>query len=64
VLASQLLMNLIRTLTQPDPTRRFPSAEAADLFEYGAASFQRELVAGNLASEYETEIRLWLQELE
>lgn len=64
VLASQSLLSLIQTLTQPDPEKRFQSAEAADLLEYGAASFQRELVAGNLASEYATEIRLWLEELE
>jgi len=64
VLASELLMNLIRRLTQSDPEKRFQSAEAADLLEFGAASFQRELVAGNLDSPYETEIRRWLDELD
>ncbi len=63
VLASETLMSLIRTLTQPDPEQRFQSAEAADLLEYGAANFQRELVAGNLDSEYATEIRRWLDDL-
>ena len=44
--------------------RRFPSAEAADLLKEGAASFQRQLVKGDLASEYENELRLWLEELD
>ena len=44
--------------------RRFPSAEAADLMQEGAADFHRQLVMSNLASEYENEIRLWLEELE
>ena len=29
----------------------------------GAASFQRQLIRGNLASEYDNEIRVWLEEL-
>ena len=48
----------------PDPNRRFPSAEAADLVKEGAASFHRQLIVGGLASEYENEIRVWLEELE
>ena len=42
----------------------YPSAEAADLLKGGAAAFHRQLVKGDLASEYENEIRLWLEELE
>ena len=65
VVCNELLMNLIRSLIAPDPMCRFPSAEAADLVkENGAASFHRQLVKGDLASEYENEIRLWLEELE
>jgi hypothetical protein len=30
----------------------------------GAASFHRQLIKGDLASEYDNEIRLWLEELE
>jgi serine/threonine-protein kinase len=30
----------------------------------GAASFHRQLVKGDLSSEYDNEIRLWLKELE
>jgi serine/threonine-protein kinase len=65
VVVNELLMNLIRSLIAPDPTCRFASAEAADLVkERGAASFHRQLVKGDLASEYENEMRLWLEELD
>jgi serine/threonine protein kinase len=64
VVVNELLMNFCRGLIAPDPMRRFPSAEAADLFKEGAASFHRQLVKGDLASEYDNEIRLWLEELE
>ncbi len=64
VVSSDLLMNFCRGLIAPDPMRRFPSAEAADLVKEGAASFHRQLIKGDLASEYENEIRLWLEELE
>jgi serine/threonine-protein kinase len=47
-----------------DPTRRFLSAEDADLVKEGAASFHRQLIVGGLASEYENEIRAWLEELD
>ena len=57
------LLALLRGLIAPDPANRFPNAEAADLHDHGAANFQRELVKGNLSSEYENEIRLWLQEV-
>jgi serine/threonine-protein kinase len=57
------LMNLCRRCIAPDPTRRFPSAEAAELLEGGAAQFHRQLVFGDLASEYDQDIRVWLEEL-
>lgn len=57
------LMNLCRRCIAPDPTRRFPSAEAAELLEDGAAQFHRQLVFGDLASEYIHDIRVWLEEL-
>ncbi len=57
-------MNFCRGLIAPDPMRRFPSAEAADLVKEGAANFHRQLIKGDLASEYENEIRLWLEELD
>lgn len=64
VVCNELLMNFCRGMIAPDPNRRFPSAEAADLVKEGAASFLRQLVKGDLASEYENEIRLWLEELD
>ncbi len=64
VVCNELLMNFCRGLVAPDPARRFPSAEAADLMEEGAACFLRQLVMSNLSSEYDNEIRLWLEELE
>lgn len=63
VTCNDLLMNLIRGLIAPDPLRRFPSAEAADVMKDGAAGFQRQLVKGDLSSEYENEIRGWLHDL-
>jgi serine/threonine protein kinase len=64
VVGSDLLMNLCRRLVAADPARRYPSAEVANLVEDGAADFHRQLVKGDLASEYDNEIRLWLEELE
>ncbi len=64
VVCNELLMSFCRGLVAPDPSRRFPSAEAADLVKEGAASFHRQLIKGDLASEYDNEIRLWLEELE
>ncbi|MCA9100509.1 MAG: serine/threonine-protein kinase [Pirellulales bacterium] len=64
VVGSEILMNLCRRLVAADPARRYPSAEVADLVEDGAADFHRQLVKGDLASEYDNEIRLWLEELE
>lgn len=63
VACNNLLMNFCRGLIAPDPARRFPSAEAAELLEDGAASFHRQLVLSDLASEYDNEIRLLLEEL-
>ena len=63
VVRNDLLVGLIRGLIDPEPSNRFPSASAADLTEDGAASFQRQLVLGDLSSEYHHEIRLWLEEL-
>lgn len=58
-----MLMGLCRGLIAPDPMLRFPSAEDADLRRGGAAAFLRHLVISDLASEYDNEIRLWLEEL-
>ncbi|HJN12456.1 MAG TPA: serine/threonine-protein kinase [Pirellulaceae bacterium] len=63
ITVNNLLMNFCRGLIAPDPMRRFPSAEAADMLKEGAAAFHRQLVMSDLASEYGNEIRLWLEEL-
>jgi serine/threonine protein kinase len=63
VSCNDLLMNFCRGLISPDPSRRFPSAEAAELLHEGAASFHRQLVLSNLATEYDHDIRVWIEEL-
>ena len=64
VTCNELLMDFCRGLIAPDPAKRFPSAEDADHTKMGAANFHRQLIVGGLASEYENEIRAWLDELE
>ncbi len=63
ITVNTLLMNFCRGLIAPDPMRRFPNAEAANLVDEGAAAFHRQLVLTNLSAEYDNEIRLWLNEL-
>ncbi len=63
VVRNELLMEFCRKLVAPDPARRFSSAGEADLDQVGAAANQRQLVKGDLASEYDNEIRLWLEAL-
>ncbi len=64
VVRNELLMNFCRRLIAPDPARRFPGAGEADLDPEGAAAIQRQLVKGDLASEYDNDIRLWLESIE
>ena len=64
VSCNDLLMKFCSGLVAADPDRRFTSAEDADLMQEGAASFHRQLIVGGLASEYENEIRTWLQDLD
>ena len=63
VSGNELLLHLCRRLVAADPAQRFPSAQAADLGRKGAADFHRQLVKGDLASEYENDIRVWLEQL-
>lgn len=63
VSTNELLMSFCQGLIDPDPEKRFQSAEAADLVEIGAAAFHRQLVKDDLASEYENDIRIWIDEL-
>jgi serine/threonine-protein kinase len=57
-------MTICRRLTAPDPMLRFATAEQVDTGIEGLAEFQRTLVRGDLASEYENELRVWLEELD
>ena len=63
VSCNELLLNLCQRMIAPDPAQRVPTAETADVGRRGAADFHRELVKGNLASEYEHDIRAWLGDL-
>ena len=60
---NDLLMSFCRNMIAPDPNKRFPTAEDADLQKGGAAAFQRQLVKGDLSSEYNNELRKWLEEV-
>jgi serine/threonine-protein kinase len=63
VSCNELLLHLCRRLVVAEPSRRFGSAQAADLDRRGAASFHRQLVKGDLASEYSNDIRVWLEQV-
>ena len=63
VTCNELLMSFCRGLIAADPMLRFPDAEAATLVKQGAAAFLRQLVKGDMSSEYENEIRLLILEL-
>ena len=59
----ELLPGLCRGLVAADPARRFASAQAADVGRKGAADCHRRLVKTDLASEYDHDIRAWLEQL-
>lgn len=61
---SELLMTICKRLVAPDPVLRFSSADDANTGSEGLAEFQRSLVIGDLASEYDNELRIWLEELD
>lgn len=60
----ELLIPLIQRLIDPDPKKRFASAEAANLGEFGAAEFEHILVKGDFKFEYGIEIRQWIEQFE
>lgn len=64
VTCNELLMTFCCNLIAPDPSRRFTSAEAADMQKDGAGAFLRQLIKGDLASEYDSELRGWLEQLD
>lgn len=61
---SEPLILLLRRLLHPDPRKRFPTAEDAELADDGAAGFLRELVKSDLSDEYASELRQWIAEME
>lgn len=63
VLRNELLMKFLLGLIAPDPNRRFSSAEAAEHIDTGAAAFHRQLILSDMATEYDNDIRVWLEEL-
>ena len=64
VSCNELLLHLCRRLIAAEPSRRFESAQAADLGRKGAADFHRQLVKTDLASEYDNDLRVWLEKLD
>jgi serine/threonine protein kinase len=64
VVRNSTLVNFLAKMIAVNPEDRFASAEEADHSEFGAAAFERELVKGDLSSEYENELRLWLADIE
>lgn len=63
VVCNDLLMQFLHGLISPDPNRRFASAEAAVHVDSGAAAFHRQLILSDMATEYDNDIRVWLEEL-
>ncbi len=63
VSGNEMLLNLCQRLIAPDPARRFSNALAADLDRKGAADFHRQLVKVDLSSEYENDLRVWLEQV-
>ena len=63
VLRSDMLVTFCRQLIQPDPAHRYPTADAATLVSGGAADIHRQLIKGDMASEYENDLRIWIEEL-
>jgi len=61
VLRDKELTDLCRNLIEPDPSRRVASAEEANL-EW-AANVHRRLVKTGLDSDYENDIRVWMEAL-
>lgn len=58
-----LLMSFCRRLIAPDPSARYQDADEAAFVKEGAAAFQRQLVLSNLSSEFENDVRLWIEAL-
>lgn len=63
VTCNPLLVNFCKKLILTDPMKRFSSARDAELQKDGAAAFHRQLIFGDLASEYEHDLQSWVLEM-
>lgn len=63
VAENDLLMTFLRRMVSVDPSIRFKSAEDAHLIDVGAAAFHRQLIKADMSSEFENDIRIWIDEL-
>lgn len=63
VACNDLLIAFCRGMVAPNPEDRFETAEAAELMDDGAAAIHRQLIKSDLATEYENDIRIWIDEL-
>jgi serine/threonine protein kinase len=61
---SDLLIPLLRRLVDPDPSRRFATADEARLSDEGVLAIEQELVKSDLSSTYEKDIRDWMLEVD
>jgi serine/threonine-protein kinase len=63
VTTNELLMRFISGLVAPNQADRFQSADEALNLDIGASAFLRQLIKGGLASEYQNDLRIWIEEL-
>lgn len=64
VRSNELLLQLCRRLVAFEPDERFPTVQAAYQERGGVADFHRQLVKSDLSSEYETDFRVWLEQVD
>ena len=63
LVGNELLMSFMTNMIDPDPDTRFADAETANMVDFGAAAFHRQLIKNDLATEYENDLRIWIDEL-
>ena len=60
---NELLMSFLAGMIDPDPSTRLSDAETANMVDFGAAAFHRQLIKNDLSTEYENDLRIWIDEL-
>ena len=63
LVGNDLLMSFLAGMIDPDPDTRFADAETANMVDFGAAAFHRQLIKNDLSTEYENDLRIWIDEL-